>query len=153
MDFGQKIVRLTASKTGKTLEVPLHPNLESFLSGLKRRAGNVKDTDAMFPQECARYSKLGSGPFSNEFYDDVLLACGLVTKRSHQKREKEDGETEHQRPPGECGIVPLFEAQFRYNVEDDRGEPSHGKRIGRPQQRRDQRPLHPHGPRHARKSD
>jgi integrase len=91
-DFVTNRVRLTQSKTGNTVEKDLHPKFVEFLLALKPR--NAKGADALFHEECAKYQRLGSGPFSNEFYDDVLLPCGLVAKRGHQKMKKADGEAD-----------------------------------------------------------
>ena len=93
VDFQQNIVRLKASKTGKTVEIPLRSELSTLLSKLK--TGNPKASDSIFPEQCARYSKLGSGPFSNEFYDEVLLPCGLVKARTHKKAVKADDEKDN----------------------------------------------------------
>lgn len=95
VDFQQNIVRLRASKTGKTVEIPLRIELATLLSNLKRKAGNPKVSDSIFPEQCARYSKRGSGTFSNEFYDEVLLPCGLVKARTHKKAVKADDEKDN----------------------------------------------------------
>jgi integrase len=89
VDFDQKQIRLTQSKTGKNIAVPLRAELGVFLAGLKAKAGNVKAAAPIWPAEAERYEKFGAGSFSNEFYDDVLLPAGLVTprKQSHHKKK------------------------------------------------------------------
>jgi integrase len=88
VDFDKNLVRLTASKTGKAMTIPLHPKLRAFLWELKLKAGNVKASQPIFPEQAERYAKHGAGMFSNEFYDEILLPAGLVTKRTHQAKEK-----------------------------------------------------------------
>jgi len=92
LDFQNRVVRLTQSKTGKSVTVPLHDELGTLLAELKRDAGDVKAGEPIFPEQAQRYAKHGSGVFSNEFYDEILLAAGLVTARTHQKSEKLNGE-------------------------------------------------------------
>jgi integrase len=88
VDFEKNLVRLTASKTGKAMMIPLHHELRAFLLDLKRKAGDVKASEPIFPEQAERYAKHGAGVFSNEFYDEVLLPAGLVKKRTHQAKEK-----------------------------------------------------------------
>jgi integrase len=71
--------------------VPLRNELAKLISELKRSAGTVKAADAIWPEQYQRYRKFGSGPFSNEFYDEVLLPAGLVPPRPHTAI-KRDGE-------------------------------------------------------------
>jgi integrase len=89
VDFEKKQIRLTQSKTGKSIAVPLHAELGAFLAGLKTKAGTVKPAAPIWPAEAERYEKFGAAGFSNEFYDDVLLPAGLVTprKQSHHKKK------------------------------------------------------------------
>jgi integrase len=89
VDFEQKQIRLTQSKTGKSIAVPMRAELGAFLNGLKRKAGAVKPSDPIWRAEAERYENFGAGGFSNEFYDEVLLPAGLVTprKQSHHKKK------------------------------------------------------------------
>lgn len=90
VDFEHKVIRLTTSKTGKTLTIPLRAELGAFLQDLRANRGKVKPADPIWPEQCKRYEEFGSGQFSNEFYDSVLLPAGLVVKRSkHAKKDKE----------------------------------------------------------------
>lgn len=84
VDLESNVIRLTARKTGRAMHIPLRPELREFLADLKHKAGQVKPADPIWRDECQRYEKRGAGPFSNEFYDDVLLPAGLVPKRTHQ---------------------------------------------------------------------
>jgi integrase len=87
-DFAQKQIRLVQSKTGKSIAVPMRSDLEIFLKKLRLKAGTVKPSDFIWPVEAKRYQQFGSGVFSNEFYDDVLLPAGLVSPRSHAAIER-----------------------------------------------------------------
>jgi integrase len=82
-DFAQRQIRLVQSKTGKSVTVPLRTELEVLLKKLRAKAGKVKASDFIWPAEAQRYQQYRSGPFSNEFYDEVLLPAGLVAKRTH----------------------------------------------------------------------
>lgn len=92
VDFEQNIVRLTASKTGKAIVVPLKPELRSFLWELKSNAGRVNASQPIWPEQAERYAKQGAGVFSNEFYNEVLLPAGLVARRTHHAK-KANGES------------------------------------------------------------
>ena len=91
VDLEHKQVRLTQSKTGKAVVVPLRNELADLIAELRDKAGPVKPADAIWPEQCERYQKFGAGGFSNEFYDEVLLPAGLVPKRPHTAI-KRDGE-------------------------------------------------------------
>ncbi|MGO8839407.1 MAG: tyrosine-type recombinase/integrase [Limisphaerales bacterium] len=86
-------IRLTQRKTGKAIVLPLRNELATLIAELKAEAGAVKPAEAIFPDQCARYQKFGSGVFSNEFYDDVLLPAGLVTKRTHAAIDRDGAAT------------------------------------------------------------
>jgi integrase len=93
VDFKDKIVRLVQSKTGKSVEVPLHPALLQFLIQRKKTAGKVSATEPIWPEKAEIYRRQGAKAFSGEFYDEVLLPCGLVPPRSHKKSKRADNET------------------------------------------------------------
>jgi integrase len=88
VDFEQKQIRLTQSKTGKSIAIPMRAELGSFLKQIHSKAGTIKPSDSIWPDEKRRYEKLGAGGFSNEFYDDVLLPSGLVPPRTHRAKKK-----------------------------------------------------------------
>ena len=95
VDFVEYKIRLVQSKTGKTIAVPMRAELAEFLKQLHTKAGTAKPTDPIWPNEARRYEKKGSGGFSNEFYDEVLLPAGLVPPRTHRAKKK--GEVSSQR--------------------------------------------------------
>jgi integrase len=101
VDFAQKQIRLVQSKTGKSIAVPMRLDLEIFLQKLWRKAGTAKPADFIWPTEAQRYQQFGSGVFSNEFYDEVLLTAGLVSKRTHHGTER-NGE-----PAGRRKVSPV----------------------------------------------
>lgn len=88
VDFAQNQIRLVQSKTGKTIAVPLRAELGAFLMKLRRKAGAVKPSAPIWPDEAKRYEQFDAGVFSNEFYEDVLLPAGLVPRRTHQAKKK-----------------------------------------------------------------
>ena len=88
VDFAQKQIRLVQSKTGKSIAAPMRAELEVFLKELRMKAGKVKASDFIWPDEAQRYQKFSAGGFSNEFYDEVLLPAGLVVSRSHAAIER-----------------------------------------------------------------
>lgn len=89
VDFESNIIRLTTRKTGTAMNIPLHPAFSKILSKCRRK-GN-KPADPIWPEQSERYELKGSGAFSNEFYDDVLLPAGLVPKRSKHAEKDKDG--------------------------------------------------------------
>lgn len=91
VDFEANVIRLTTRKTGTAMNIPLHPAFAKILLKIKRKAGAVKPSDPIWPEQSARYELKGAGVFSNDFYDDVLLKAGLVTKRSKHAEKDEDG--------------------------------------------------------------
>ena len=63
------------------MKIPLRDELRDFLLQLRQKAGVVRPSDPVWPEEFKRYSEKGAGMFSNEFYDEVLLPAGLVASR------------------------------------------------------------------------
>jgi integrase len=90
VDFKGQVVRLVQSKTGKSVRLRLFPRLMQFLIKQKKAAGKVSAATPIWPDKAELYRKQGSKVFSNEFYDDVLLPCGLVPSRTHKKSKKSD---------------------------------------------------------------
>lgn len=88
IDRTANMLRLTDAKTGKHLKIPIASNLRKLLDELRTKAGKVKESDFIWLDQAAQYRN-GSGGFSNEFYDEVLLPAGLVEKRT--KKKKKDG--------------------------------------------------------------
>jgi integrase len=87
-DFDGNMLRITAAKTGGTVSVPLAPSFKAVVEGLKKKAGRVKGSDYVWPEQAEHYLTRGAGRFSNEFYDEVLLKCGLVQKRTKKKKKQ-----------------------------------------------------------------
>jgi len=87
-DLVANVIRITSQKTGTALNVPLSPRFRETIVELKRKAGRVKGSDYLWPEQAGQYEKSGAGTFSNDFYDDVLLPCGLVTKRTKKKTKQ-----------------------------------------------------------------
>ncbi len=82
VDFERGQIRLKQRKTGKAITMPMSDDLSALILTLKGKAGAVKISDAIWPDQCRRYQQYGASPFSGEFYDEVLLPAGLVTARS-----------------------------------------------------------------------
>ncbi len=139
VDLEHKQVRLTQSKTGKAVVVPLRNELADLIAELKEKAGPVKPADAIWPEQCQRYQKFGAGGFSNEFYDEVLLPAGLVPKRPHTAI-KRDGT--NRTAQGNVSQFSLLEALFCLVAESDRSNAGHGEGTGRPHHGCNERPLH-----------
>jgi integrase len=97
VDFDQNQIRLTARKTGRPVVIPLKNDLGTFLRELRRRVGDVKPSQPIWPEQSRLYEKQGSPGFSNKFYEDVLLPAGLVAKRTHQAKKTKDGEVRTER--------------------------------------------------------
>jgi len=93
VDFKDEVARLVQAKTGKSVEVPLHPALLQFLIKRKTATGKVPAAEPIWPEKAELYRRQGSKAFSNEFYDDVLLPSGLVPPRTHKKTKRADNET------------------------------------------------------------
>jgi integrase len=89
IDRPENLLRLTDAKTGKRLKIPIAGNFRQLLDKLRAKAGRVKESDYIWPNQAAQYLREGAGNFSNEFYDEVLLPSGLVEKRT--KKKKADG--------------------------------------------------------------
>lgn len=84
-NLNSNMIRLITAKKDKPVNIPIAPSFRQLLVALKAKAGPVKASDYLWPAEAARYTERGAGQFSNEFYDEVLLPAGLVTKRSKKK--------------------------------------------------------------------
>lgn len=93
VDWKERCVRLNVRKTDKTILIPLHPPFFKMLLSLKARRKDAAPSDAFWPKHAARYEKLGSGWFSQRFYDLLLVPAGLAKRRPHHgtgktKRDK-----------------------------------------------------------------
>jgi integrase len=81
------------SKTGKTVIVPLHRTLLNFLAARKKDVGRVSAATPIWPDKAELYRLRGARAFSNIFYDEVLLKCGLVPARDHKKTKQTNTDT------------------------------------------------------------
>ena len=107
VDFEHGQLRLKQRKTGKAVTMPLSDNLAALILELKRKAGAVKTSDAIWPEQCRRYQQYGASPFSGEFYDEVLLPAGLVTARawpSDQRNGERNGKRTSRRKASEISF-------------------------------------------------
>jgi len=87
-DLDQNVLRVTAGKTGTRVNIPIAAPLRSLLLSLKSKAGTVKASDYIWPDQADQYQKHGAKVFSNEFYDEILTPCGLATLRKDKKGHK-----------------------------------------------------------------
>jgi integrase len=91
-DFADNLIRVTARKTDTAVTVPLHPRLRDFVVTLKRRRGRRwQPASFVWPDRAAQYLEKGSGEFSNEFHDTVLVPAGLGTSRTKKRRKNRIG--------------------------------------------------------------
>lgn len=90
-DFESNMIRLLADKQNRTVKVPMHPTVRNMLLALRDKAGAVKPSDPIWPEQAAKYEAQGAGPFSNQFYDEMLLPAGLVPKRTHHAKKDRTG--------------------------------------------------------------
>ena len=81
VDFSAGFIRTLMQKTNKTVAVPMAAPVREMLQALHAKAGNPKPTAFIWPEQAKLYQERGAGPFSNEFYDEVLLPLGMVSKR------------------------------------------------------------------------
>lgn len=89
VDFEQSAIRLVASKTGRTLHIPLAAPLRALLEELRSKGHLAKPGDYLWPEQAKHYLAKGSGSFSNEFYNLVLAPCGLVRMRLNKQAAKQ----------------------------------------------------------------
>lgn len=83
----ERLLRFTASKTGRTMTIPLAAPLESMLARVVAEAGRVKGDDYIWPAQAESYHAKGSGAFSNEFHN-IMAAAGIVSARTHKQKTK-----------------------------------------------------------------
>jgi integrase len=87
VDFNANVLRVTATKTGRLLQIPMAGPFRAILEDIRSRSGGVKPPDPLWPEEAAEYRQRGSKAFSPRFYDEVLAPCGLVPARTHKKKK------------------------------------------------------------------
>jgi integrase len=82
IDFNANVIRLTAKKTDRQLQIPITASFKKILEEVKADAGNTNSGAFLWPAEAAQYAKHRAGIFSNQFYDEILTPAGLATARS-----------------------------------------------------------------------
>ncbi len=87
-DFERRLLRVTTRKTQTGITIPLHPQFRAFMEELKSKRRSWKPSAPLWPKESALYLSKGSGSFSNEFYDRVLVPAGLVPARAGKQKKK-----------------------------------------------------------------
>jgi len=87
VDFDANVLSFTTSKTERDVKIPLRPSFRALLWKLRTQAGTVAAGAPIWPEQAAAYQARGSGRFSNEFYESILMPCGLVPPRTHHARK------------------------------------------------------------------
>ena len=90
VDFPVNMLRVTAAKTGRLLQIPLAGPFRAVLQDIAK-LGTGKASEPIWPEEAARYREHGSKVFSPRFYDEVLAPCGLVPPRNHKAAKQGRG--------------------------------------------------------------
>jgi integrase len=94
VDLSTGIITVEPDKVeGKELRIPIAAKLHSLLTQRLATAGTVKPSDYIWPDEATRHQsyKSGSGYFSNQFYDDILVPCGLAPARNTSHKKEKNG--------------------------------------------------------------
>jgi integrase len=89
IDFAQNVIRVTAIKTDRAMQIPIARPLRAMLEEL-RPARAVKAGEYIWPDNAERYLRFRAGIFSNEFYEEVLTPAGLTRARNHKKGDGGD---------------------------------------------------------------
>lgn len=94
IDFAQNQLVLERGKTGVPLHIPIASPLLVELKALLTIRKKWQRDDFLWPEQAAVYLNHGrkpkAGPFSQDFYERVLVPAGLVAKRTHKKRKDTD---------------------------------------------------------------
>jgi len=86
VDLDSKTINLVSGKTDEDMHIPIASPLFAILLRL-RKAADAK-SEFIWPEQAALYRKQGAGPFSNEFYEQILTPCGLVVPRTNKKAKQ-----------------------------------------------------------------
>ncbi len=81
VDLNENVIRITSGKTGTRVAIPLRPVLKTMLSELRLQAADARPGTFIWPEQAKRYEASKSASFSNGFYDNLLVPCGLVAVR------------------------------------------------------------------------
>jgi integrase len=85
VDLAAGQVNILTRKTRKQVKISILGPFQQLLA--KLRPANPKPTDPIWPDRAKDYEAFRAQPFSMEFYD-ILLACGLASKRTHKSTGK-----------------------------------------------------------------
>lgn len=87
VDLDVNKLKLTTLKTGTVVEIPIAAPLRSILKPLVKKCRGKY----LWPKEAAYYRTEGPSPFSQDFYELVMVKAGLVPKRSHAASKNSNG--------------------------------------------------------------
>ena len=78
---------------GKEIHLPIAKVLRELLTARKAAMGDVKPKDYIWPDQADRHQRYvsGSGWFSNQFYNEILVPCGLAPKRETSHKAVKSG--------------------------------------------------------------
>ncbi len=79
----ENLIYLTSRKTGMQIKVPMARPLRALLETIWPK----RNDDHFWPDQAKKYLKVGSSPFSQEFYS-LLTAVGLVVERGPKHQSK-----------------------------------------------------------------
>jgi integrase/recombinase XerD len=89
IDLPARQMTVKTRKTGARVMIPIRGALHAILETLRARVKRPHGSDPVWPNQAEHYHAKGAGQFSNEFYADVLVPCGLATARPNKKKAKE----------------------------------------------------------------
>ena len=87
VDFSGGFIRTMMIKTRKPVAIPMAAPVHAMLRTRHSVVENPKPTDFVWPAEAKLYQKRGAGPFSAQFFAEVLLPLGLVTPRDYHTKD------------------------------------------------------------------
>lgn len=93
VDLKTGLITMHRRKTGKRVIIPLSKSLRVLLVSIWPKGGK----GYFWPDEAARYSKVGASPFSQEFYD-LMASAGMVTGRDDKKQAAGEGRSAKRKP-------------------------------------------------------
>jgi integrase len=91
VDLQKDLLVLKDDKTEKPLRIPIAKPMRTILAAHRAKAGKVKASDFIWPEQAARYQEKGSGVFSSEFYKLILTPLELVTPRTKSHESTGNG--------------------------------------------------------------
>ena len=88
VDFNAKTINILTRKTGAQMHIPIAEPLLALLLKLRDQCKGKAASDPLWPEQAKLYEEQGSGPLSNEFYQEMLVKAGLAKARTHQKAKR-----------------------------------------------------------------